>query len=56
MCTRGRKNREYFTTFPSELHCVRMHSSVDNSVWRSRTPDGIRCAHSILFYSIFKSI
>jgi hypothetical protein len=31
--TRGRKNREYLATFPSELHCVRMHSSVANS-WK----------------------
>jgi hypothetical protein len=31
--TRGRKNREYLATFPSELHCVRMHSSVADS-WK----------------------
>jgi hypothetical protein len=30
---RGRKNREYLATFPSELHCVRMHYSVANS-WK----------------------
>jgi hypothetical protein len=30
---RGRKNREYLATFPSELHCVRMHSIVANS-WK----------------------
>jgi hypothetical protein len=30
---RGRKNREYLATFPSELHCERMHSSVANS-WK----------------------
>jgi hypothetical protein len=51
---RGRENREYFATFPSELQCVRMHSSVANSVWRSRTSDGIRCANSILFYLTFQ--
>jgi hypothetical protein len=49
--TRGRKNREYLATFPSELHCVRMHSSQCSSVanswkdhaWRSRMPDGVQC-------------
>jgi hypothetical protein len=30
---RGRKNREYLATFPSELYCVRMHSSVADS-WK----------------------
>jgi hypothetical protein len=43
---RGRKNREYLATFPSELHCVRMHSSDANS-WKDLPVDLAILLHGI---------